>query len=875
MKLRSHLLVLTVSTLLPMILFAVVVAVLFAWRESDAFQRGATERTRALLTAVDSELKSSITALEVLAASRHLDRDDLRAFHDEARRALRTQQDWFSIDLASPTGQQAVNALRPFGAALPMTGERASFERVLQTRLPATGDLVQGSVTGAHQFSVRVPVVRNGALRYVLSAAVRPETISVLLSTQRLPADWVGVVLDANHRVVARTLEEEHTVGQPASESLRAALARSSEGWFQGSTIEGADVYTPYSRSPVSGWTVAMGIPAAAVEAGARQTTWAMAAGVLIAGALASGAALIVGRRIAAPIVHLAAAANAVGRGERSASSSPTRVAELADLSRALDDAAAAVRAREEAQGQLAAIVQSSTDAIIGYTLGGVITSWNPAAARMLGYSAADVIGRSIDLIVPPERRAEEAEVRRRLRNGATLVPFETIRLRKDGRPIDVSLTVSPIHDAAGNIVGVSKISRDVSDRKRVEAERAALLASEQAARAEAEDANRAKDQFLAILSHELRTPLSAVYGWARMLQAGQLRDGAAQRALDSIVRNASAQVQLIDDLLDVSRVITGKMRLDVQAVDLGAVVAAALEAVRPAATAKQVRLREVIDPRAGPISGDPVRLQQVVWNLLMNAVKFTPRGGQIQVHVQRVNSHVEIVVSDTGQGIAPEVLPFVFDRFRQADSSSTRAHSGLGLGLALVKHLSELHGGSVVAQSPGEGKGATFIVKLPVMLAGVPAGSPPRVHPTAAGPESLSEGPRLDGLRVLVVDDDPDALELATAILTSAGAVVRTCAAAAAALEIVRSWRPAVLVSDLEMPGEDGLSLMRRVRALGADEGGTTPAVALTAYGRTQDRMRSLAAGYSMHVSKPVDPAELTTIIANVAARPPRPETP
>jgi PAS domain S-box-containing protein len=617
-----------------------------------------------------------------------------------------------------------------------------------------------------------------------------------------------------------------------------------------------------------------MGIPAAAVEAGARQTTWAMAAGVLIAGALASGAALIVGRRIAAPIVHLAAAANAVGRGERSASSSPTRVAELADLSRALDDAAAAVRAREEAQGQLAAIVQSSTDAIIGYTLDGVITSWNPAAARMLGYSAAEAIGQSIDLIVPPERRDEEAEVRRRLRNGATLVPFETIRLRKDGQPVDVSLTVSPIHDAAGNIVGASKISRDVSDRKRVEAERAALLASEQAARAEAEDANRAKDQFLAILSHELRTPLSAVYGWARMLQAGQLREGAAQRALDSIVRNASAQVQLIDDLLDVSRVITGKMRLDVQAVDLGAVVTAALEAVRPAAAAKQVRLREVIDPRAGPISGDPVRLQQVVWNLLMNAVKFTPRGGQVQVHVQRVNSHVEIVVSDTGQGIAPEVLPFVFDRFRQADSSSTRAHSGLGLGLALVRHLSELHGGSVVAQSPGEGKGATFIVKLPVMLAGVPAGSPPRVHPTAAGPESLPEGARLDGLRVLVVDDDPDALELATAILTSAGAVVRTCAAAAPALEIVRSWRPAVLVSDLEMPGEDGLSLMRRVRALGADEGGMTPAVALTAYGRTQDRMRSLAAGYSMHISKPVDPAELTTIIANVAARPPRPDT-
>jgi CheY-like chemotaxis protein len=280
-----------------------------------------------------------------------------------------------------------------------------------------------------------------------------------------------------------------------------------------------------------------------------------------------------------------------------------------------------------------------------------------------------------------------------------------------------------------------------------------------------------------------------------------------------------------------------------------------------------------VLDPRAGPITGDSDRLQQVVWNLLMNAVKFTPKGGRVQAHLQRVNSHVEIVVSDSGQGIAPEVLPFVFDRFQQADGSSTRAHSGLGLGLALVKHLVELHGGSTVARSAGEGKGASFIVTLPLTIAEIPAGPLPRTHPTAASAGGVPTGARLDGLRIVVVDDDPDALDLAATILSSAGAVVRKCSSAAEAMAVIPAWRPDLLVSDIEMPGEDGYSLIRKVRALDPESGGRTPAIAVTAYGRTQDRMLSLAAGYSMHVPKPVDPGELTTIVASVAGgRPPAP---
>ena len=420
----------------------------------------------------------------------------------------------------------------------------------------------------------------------------------------------------------------------------------------------------------------------------------------------------------------------------------------------------------------------------------------------------------------------------------------------------------------------VSEDTRNVQevDDVRRAFEEAALLVQRRAA--EADEANRAKDEFLAVLSHELRTPLNAVYGWARMLQSGAVSGPRAARAVDVIVRQSNVQVQLIDDLLDVSRMITGKMRLDVRSVDLKAVLEQALDAARPTADAKEIRIEAVLDPRAAPVTGDPDRLQQVVWNLVLNAVKFTPKGGRVHVRLQRGHAHVEIVVSDTGEGIAPDVLPFVFDRFRQADSSSRRAHSGLGLGLALVKHLVELHGGSVRAESPGAGRGATFVVELPMALTETTADqiARPQIAATADGRVS---GTALSGLRVLVVDDDPEALDLASAMLSGAGAIVRVSLTAAGGLAILGEWRPDVLVSDIEMPGEDGYSLIRKVRGLSASEGGATPAVALTAYGRTHDRVLSLSAGYNMHVHKPVDPGELTAIIASVASGLARPDSP
>jgi PAS domain S-box-containing protein len=415
--------------------------------------------------------------------------------------------------------------------------------------------------------------------------------------------------------------------------------------------------------------------------------------------------------------------------------------------------------------------------------------------------------------------------------------------------------------DDDGHTHGMLIVGTDITKRKLTEVEL-------ERAKRDAEAASRAKEDFLAVLSHELRTPLNAVYGWARMLRSGQLQAEAAERALDVIVRNANAQVQLIDDLLDMSRIIAGKMRLDVRPVDLEAVIRAAIDAVRPAADSKEIRLQCVLDPRAVGITGDPDRLQQVVWNLLINAVKFTPRCGRVQVRLQRTNSHIEIVVSDTGQGISEDQLPHLFKRFHQADSTSTRSHTGLGLGLALVRHLVELHGGQVTAHSPGEGQGATFTVELPVAIAHREKEREARVHPTARAALLSAAGPSLSGLRVLVVDDDRDSLDLVHTILVSLGAEVRECASASAGLKIVQEWRPHVLISDIEMPGEDGYTFIRKVRALDVTEGGKTPALALTAYGRVEDRLRTLSAGYNMHVPKPVDPAELGVIVASLCGR-------
>ncbi len=800
----------------------------------------------------------------------------------------------------------------------------------------------------------------------------------------------------------------------------------------------------------------------------------------------------------------------------------------------------------------LASIVETSDDAIISKDLNGIITSWNRAAETLYGYSAPEVVGQPVYIIIPTERRGEMTEILSRIKQGERVEHFETVRVSKDGQHIEVSLSVSPVKDFSGRIIGASKIARNITERKRNEeamrasearyrtlfettqdaimivndegryvevneslcrilktpreklvgahfsefipthvqrdaekgfhelksfsafegefplaasdgaiveldwtsranfipglhfcvarditrrkraaqgqkflVEASSLMASslnyettlasvaqlavpgladwctvdmldengalkrlavthvdpskvewahelekrfpvdmdaprgvpnvlrtgkselyseisdamlvesvkdpeqlrilreigftsamivplianrrmlgtisfitaeshhhydsEDLALAEdlarraalaidnarlysmAQEANRIKDEFLATLSHELRTPLTAILGWAVMLRTTQFSEEAVSRALESIERNAKAQTQIVEDVLDVSRIITGKLRLDIRPLELAPVIQTSVDTLRPTAEAKGVRLQATIDEGAGAVAGDPARIQQIIWNMLSNAVKFTPKGGAVELRLERAGSHVRIIVSDTGAGIRREFLPYVFDRFRQADGSISRRHGGLGLGLAIVRHLVELHGGAVRAESAGEGHGATFTVELPTTAARSIAVPVNENTPTVAVAEASDYAsadcpPTLENLKVLVVDDEPDARQVLTVIIENCGAQVTTAQSAREALEALARFRPDIIVSDIGMPDEDGHALMRKIRTLSPEEGGRIPAVALSAYAREEDRMNALLAGYHIHIAKPVNPAELLAVIGSLA---------
>lgn len=536
-------------------------------------------------------------------------------------------------------------------------------------------------------------------------------------------------------------------------------------------------------------------------------------------------------------------------------------------------------KAAKDASAYLAAIVESSDDAIISKALDGLITSWNAGAERLFGYAREEMIGTPILRLIPPELHDEENQILEKLRRGERVSHYETVRLSKSGQRLLVSLTVSPVRDLQGRIVGASKFARDIGEHRRVEAalresenrlrnvamERERLLESERAARSEAERLGHMKDEFLATLSHELRTPLNAVLGWATLLRQPTLSPQDRQRGIETIERNARVQAQIINDLLDMSRIISGKIHLDMQPLQLHDIITAAIEAVRPSAEARQIRLRSLLDSSIGLTRGDPNRLQQVMWNLLTNAVKFTPAGGRVQVILERVNSHVEIVVEDSGLGIKPEFLPYVFDRFRQADASTTRRFGGLGLGLSIVKNLVELHGGSVRVKSPGENQGATFVVALPLSVIETAQSTRPATRSAEDPHVEAFELPRLDSAAILVVDDEPDTRLLVKRILEERGARVVVAANAADALGVLKSETIDLLVSDIGMPETDGYRLIEDVRRLDKARSGPLPAVAVTAYARAEDRQRSLLAGYQMHISKPVEARELIAAIASL----------
>jgi PAS domain S-box-containing protein len=686
------------------------------------------------------------------------------------------------------------------------------------------------------------------------------------------------------------------------------------------------------------------------------------------------------------------------------------------------------------AQALLAALVDSADDAIIAKDLDGIIRSSNAAAERVFGYRPDELVGRPVRMLIPAERQSEEDDILARIRRGERVDHFETVRVTKDRREIHVSLTISPIRDAAGQIVGASKIARDITGVKQAEAERLRLL-EEHAAVTETlnnvgaivasdldrsrvvqavtdaatelttaqfgaffynvvndagesytlytisgvpretfsqfpmprntevfeptfkgttvvrspditkdlryghnapyfgmppghlpvrsylaipvrartgevigglffghpdagrfdegherlalgiaswasvalenarlytnvQEASRLKDEFLASLSHELRTPLNAILGYSRMLRSGIVAPDKKEKAIETIERNATSLTQIVEDVLDISRIVSGKIRLNVQPVDFPEVVRSALDAVAPAAEARGVRLETVIDPQAAPISGDPERLQQILWNVLSNAVKFTNRGGRVQVRLERVNSHVEVAVSDTGIGMAREFLPHVFERFRQGHAGIDREHGGLGLGLSIAKQLTEMHGGTIEAFSAGVDRGSTFRVRIPLMIVHQSRDDERRVHPRADVNPPRAASADLGGVHVLAVDDEQDARGLISDVLQTAGARVTTAGSGFDALASLEVEIPDVLVADLGMPHMDGLALIERLRRHRDVRVRELPAAALTAYARSEDRTRALRAGFQIHLSKPIDPAELVTTIASLVRR-------
>jgi PAS domain S-box-containing protein len=519
-------------------------------------------------------------------------------------------------------------------------------------------------------------------------------------------------------------------------------------------------------------------------------------------------------------------------------------------------EASEALRVSEQ---QYRLLVESVSDhAIFMLDVTGHVVNWTPAAERLLGYTADDIVGQSFTLFFTPEDRQRgtpEQEMRTAETTGRA--EAEGWRVRKDGSRFWGDEIMSPIRSVSGELQGFAKVVRDLTDRQRAELERERLYT-------QAQEANRLKDEFLGTVSHELRTPLNAILGWTHLLETGEMKldESRRRRAIATIRRNAEIQAQLVDDLLDVSRIISGKMRLEIQPTDLRQVLTNAVESLQPAAEARGIALEISVQGDEAVVSADPDRLQQIVWNLLSNAIKFTPSGGRVCVEGRMSPRGTDIIVEDTGIGIAPEVLPFIFDRFRQGDSSTRRSHGGVGLGLAIVRHLVELHGGSVDAVSRGEGRGTTFTVRLPVGVA-LPtrASSPPAVPPQTMARDL----PSLKDVRVLLVDDDGETREVLTLFLNKSGAQVLAAESAAQAVALLEQHTPDVIIADIGMPGEDGYMFINKVRTRSTAKKDQPPAIALTAYARKEDRERALKAGFQRHISKPADPSAVLAAVAEL----------
>jgi signal transduction histidine kinase len=722
--LPRRLLILAAVALLPLVLFAAASLVLLARQQAAEIQRATIETMRALIGSVDSELNRSMAAAEALAATDSLDRGDLRRFYEVARRVLTARPEWSTVILSDTSGRQLVNGLRPLGAPLARQAmDPESFRPVLETGRPAIAGVITGPSSGAPVFGVRVPVTRDGKIRYVLTVAVKADAMLRVIEKLSVPAGGLVTIFDARGNIVARSRGYAEYVGKPVSATFRSLIRRRPEGWGESDTVEGDRVYTAYSISGYSGWGVGVGLPASVIDAPVRRSYLFLGAGVLLSLALGVIASLFVARRIARPIQELRRAALAVGRGQQP-SPVPTTIPEVRDVAEALSLAA--------------------------------------------------------------------------------------------------------------------------YDRKRAETAREALLGQEREARAVAEEANRTKDEFLAMLGHELRNPLSAISNAVHVLElraGGRSADGA--HAI--LRRQVEHLTHLVDDLLDVERVMTGKIVLERSPLDLAAAVDQSLASLNAAGRLDRHSL--VVDVAPAWVDADPTRIDQIVTNLVVNAVKYTPSGRRIAISAAREGGEAVLRVRDEGVGIEPALLPRVFDLFVQGKTSLDRAQGGLGIGLTLVRRLVELHGGTVGAESSGPGMGSTFTLRLPAIEA----------PPTPPEPKPVT--PRAVSRTILIIEDNHDARTSLRELLETAGHTVHEASDGARGLEAALRLRPEVAFVDLGLPGMDGLELARRIRA--SAEGRAMRLVALTGYGSTEDRDRSREAGFDVHLVKPVERLALERVLA------------
>ena len=860
MKIQSHLFVLTLGTVAPLVAVLVAGGVVLWKAERESLEREAIGRTRAAMSAIDTELRGSIAALKALAASKNLDSGDIRAFHAEAQRVLASQPQWLNIGLATVKRDQLLDAILPFGAHAAFSDDDA-FDKVLRTRAPQISSLAQDGAVPLRAVRLRVPVFIRGQMRHVLSAPLDASSFDALLRAQRLPDGWTIALADRNKRFIARIPPKP--AGTGISQDLAAALDRSPEGWFHGRTLEGAETFTPYVSSELSGWVLAIAMPAEVVRAGTSRAAVVSALGGLIALAIALALAWIIAQRIARPIADLA---NAADHGLENELPPPSAIDEIARLHKALADAAHALGERqrrlEKEQSMLVTqshLLRQRTEE--AETLMQVmpiavfkaddlecrVITANPAGCRFLQLEAQACDANIAVSVAWPaglsiaragrELQAGELPLVRAIAQGAEQ-PAEELEFRfADGEVKFGFVYAAPLFGSDARARGAVCAILDITERKLDD---------------------RRKDEFLATLAHELRNPLAPAMNALQLLRVAPSDAAAAATARDMLDRQIRQMKRLIDDLMDVSRITQGKLVLQRERVRLQTIVDDAVDACRASLTAKAHRL-EVDIPRAPiDVTGDPARLTQMLSNLLGNSCKFTPPGGRIRLHAHAEGVNLTISVSDDGVGIAPQLLPRVFDLFMQGDRALERTTDGQGIGLSLVRRLAEMHGGSVEARSEGVGRGAEFIVRLPILSTATATATAQQAH--------VQSKEELMTLRILVVDDSRDAAESLATLLELSGHTVDIANDGLVALQSAEQLKPDVVFMDIGMPRLNGFDAARRIRA--APWGKRMTLVAISGWGQDSDRAKSKEAGFDAHLVKPMEFPALEQILAQVSAR-------